>query len=121
MKISEIILYSCIFLCANSFAQGKYPIAKNCPKPEYPINARSLGHEGSTVIKFDISEDGTVGTAIIASSSGSEELDNASINLVKECIFNQKIVDGVSVKQTSMMRLTWKLEDNYFKPRKLFD
>jgi TonB family protein len=120
MKISDLILYFCIFLSANSFAQDKYAIAKNCPKPEYPTNSRSLGHEGATVVKFDISEDGTVGAAMVSSSSGSEELDNASINLVKECIFNQKIVDGISVKQTSMMRIRWKLVD-YFEPRKLFN
>jgi hypothetical protein len=58
---------------------------------------------------------------MVASSSGSDELDNASINSVKECIFNQKIVDGVTVKQTSMMRFTWKLENDHIKPKKLFN
>ena len=110
MKYFFVFLSLTTLLSLEAYAQSNAPSSRNCPKPEYPNSAKRMEIEGVTVVKFEISEEGTVSAVSIQSSSGSDELDNASIKAVKGCIFQPKFVNGVPTKQTSSLRYVWKLE-----------
>jgi len=49
---------------------------------EYPILSVMTGEQGTTVLKFTIKDDGTVGSAVVLKSSGSMRLDDAAVQSV---------------------------------------
>lgn len=63
------------------------PVALNRIVPAYPRSARRKGHEGSVTVEFSISDDGGVGAAEVAKSSGHAELDRAALSAVETARF----------------------------------
>ena len=63
------------------------PMALNKIVPAYPRSARRKGHEGSVTVEFSISDDGGVGVAEVAESSGHSELDRAALSAVETARF----------------------------------
>lgn len=59
----------------------------NNPAPDYPPTSRRLGEEGRVLIKVLVSADGAAENVQIEKTSGSERLDNAAINAVKQWRF----------------------------------
>jgi protein TonB len=83
----------------------------NCPKPKYPEHARRSNQEGSTTVLFQVSEIGLVIDPIAVTSSGSEELDNASLEAIKSCAFRPKTINGKEIQSYGILKYKWKLED----------
>lgn len=63
------------------------PVALNRIVPAYPRSARRKGHEGSVTVEFSIYNDGGVGAAEVAESSGHAELDRAALSAVETARF----------------------------------
>lgn len=59
----------------------------NNPKPQYPPMSRRVGEEGRVLFKVLVNANGDPETVEIASSSGSERLDNAALAAVKQWRF----------------------------------
>ncbi|HEY9614733.1 energy transducer TonB [Allocoleopsis sp.] len=62
-------------------------ICRQCPKPDYPRNARQQDIEGEPQLSFDIDEKGHTINVRIATSSGNEELDQAALEAVQRWRF----------------------------------
>jgi protein TonB len=69
------------------------PLSHNNP-PRYPDEARRRGIEGTVVLRIEVLENGTVGDISALTSSGSELLDSAAIEAVKQSAFEPATVDG---------------------------
>ncbi len=53
-------------------------------KKSYPRQAKTLGHEGRSEIRFSILPDGTLSSIELRKSSGSDILDEAALTLVRQ-------------------------------------
>jgi protein TonB len=56
-------------------------------KPRYPESARRQGFEGTTLLKIHVSERGMVEDVLIERSAGSQDLDLAAMEAVKQWRF----------------------------------
>jgi protein TonB len=56
-------------------------------KPAYPESARRAGIEGTSMLKFEITESGTVTKIMVEKSAGHEDLDRAAIAAVQRWRF----------------------------------
>ena len=56
-------------------------------KPTYPESARRAGIEGTSLLRFEITEGGTVSRITVEKSAGHEELDRAAIAAVQKWRF----------------------------------
>jgi TonB family protein len=63
-------------------------VCRQCPKPDYPRNARRQDIEGEPKLSFDIDENGHTMNVRIATSSGNEELDQAAVAAVQRWRFD---------------------------------
>ncbi|HEU4851786.1 MAG TPA: energy transducer TonB [Telluria sp.] len=80
--------------------------SRPCPQPEYPHGAMKRGEQGVTKVRFMVEPDGFVSNVSIAVSSGSAQLDEASISTIGGCWF-EPAKHGLSEwMETSY---TWKL------------
>ncbi len=78
--------------------------------PDYPPQAKRLGLEGSTVLRLYILEDGSVGDAQIAQSSGHEQLDEAALRHAKRAWkFMPGTEGGKPVPMWFEFRVVWKI------------
>jgi len=59
-----------------------------CPKPHYPLIARSRGWEGTVHVGLSVSADGTVAQANLRRSSGYGVLDEAAMAVARQSRFN---------------------------------
>jgi periplasmic protein TonB len=57
-------------------------------KPTYPESARRAGIEGTSLLRFEITEGGTVNKITVEKSAGHEELDRAAMAAVKQWRFD---------------------------------
>jgi protein TonB len=57
-------------------------------KPAYPESARRAGIEGTSLLRFEITEGGTVSKITVEKSAGHEELDRAAMAAVKKWRFD---------------------------------
>lgn len=67
----------------------------------YPRLARRLGHEGRVVVAFTIEADGRLAGVRVVESSGSELLDEAALEAVREAAPFPPFPSGISRKQWS--------------------
>lgn len=80
-------------------------------EPEYPPAARRLGEQGSLLLQALIDTDGRVLETKLVQSSGSQRLDRAALEGVKENYrFIPGTVDGKPEKVWFTIRFTWKLQ-----------
>ena len=85
---------------------------RTCTPPQYPRAAIRKGLTGTVTMAFTIGVDGQVKDAVIKSSSGHEELDQATMNALMKCRFRPATQDGVPIETTSPVQYVWKLDDS---------
>jgi protein TonB len=56
-------------------------------KPTYPESARRAGIEGTSLLRFEVTEGGTVSKIIVEKSAGHEELDRAAVAAIQRWRF----------------------------------
>lgn len=83
--------------------------ARSCRKPEYPSASQRLSEEGTTVLQFLISVDGSVQEGKVVTSSGHPRLDEAAIAALSRCTFKPGTVDGKPEPSWAPLKYTWKL------------
>ncbi len=80
-------------------------------EPTYPPQSKRLGEEGATVLRLYIQEDGRVGDAQVAQSSGFPRLDEAAVKHAKRSWrFLPGTEDGKPVAMWYEFRVVWKIE-----------
>lgn len=85
---------------------------KGLSRPEYPSASIRLGEEGSTGLNLYLNEEGKVTDAQIASSSGSERLDEAAVkHALRSWKFIPCMVGDKPVACWHQIKFTWKIED----------
>jgi len=80
-------------------------------EPDYPPQSKRLGEEGATVLRLYILEDGRVGEAQVAQSSGFQRLDDAAVKHAKRSWrFVPGTENGKPVAMWYEFRVVWKIE-----------
>lgn len=80
-------------------------------EPEYPPQSKRLGEEGATVLRLYILEDGRVGDAQVAQSSGFPRLDEAAVKHAKRAWkFMPGTEGGKPIAMWYEFRVVWKIE-----------
>lgn len=80
-------------------------------EPDYPPQSKRLGEEGATVLRLYILEDGRVGDAQVAQSSGFPRLDEAAVKHAKRAWkFIPGTENGKPVAMWYEFRVVWKIE-----------
>jgi TonB family protein len=73
-------------------------------QPNYPASALAAHEKGSAIISVSVRDDGTVGKASLARSSGYSDLDSAAINAVLHWKFQPALENGEPVDgETSVL------------------
>ena len=75
----------------------------------YPQLSVKLGEQGTTTLSFKIDTSGNVKDAVVASSSGSDRLDQATINCVSSWRYKPAIQNGQPVEVTWQTAVKWQL------------
>ena len=63
-------------------------------EPTYPRLAEQAGIEGTVWVKAAVGKDGTVKSAVVYKSSGTESLDEAAVEAAWKCKFKPAIQNG---------------------------
>ena len=88
-------------------------LSVSCPvrtAPMYPALARRMGEEGEVVLRVELSEDGQIVAARVATSSGFRRLDEAALATVKTWRCNPALRDGQPVRAVAMQPFNFILE-----------
>jgi len=75
------------FLNKRGSLTGSQPRYSKNPAPPYPLAAKRMGYEGTTVLNVKVMPDGTAGEVNVFESSKYEVLDNAAVEAVKDWTF----------------------------------
>lgn len=82
----------------------------SCPTPEYPQDALMNEEQGTVRLKLDVGSDGHVTNAKVEKSSGSRNLDRATVNAYKKCVFGAAMQDGTATAGSINLEYTFKLD-----------
>jgi uncharacterized protein len=111
--MKKIILFlSAMFVffgCAGS--DVLQPVLKERIEPVYPYEAKTRGIEGKVEMYLSVSEEGEVLRTTLLRSSGSDILDDASINYSKGLKFEPAKLKGKPISVVVRWSLNYKLED----------
>ena len=80
------------------------------PAPPYPPLSRRMGEEGKVMLRVLVSPQGTADQVEIKTSSGSERLDNAAVNTVKNWKFVAARRGDVPTQSWVLVPIIFKLE-----------
>jgi TonB family protein len=83
---------------------------ENC-RDDYPFFARIFGDEGTTELSFTVGADGTVSAIKVASSSGSDRLDDAARDCVRKWHYRPALKDNVLVDAPMTVKVNWNLDE----------
>ena len=83
----------------------------NC-RDDYPLISRVFGVEGTTELAFVVTADGRVSGVKVASSSGSDRLDDAAVDCVKKWHYRPAIKDNVLVDAPMTVKVVWSLAND---------
>ena len=75
----------------------------------YPQLSVKLGEQGTTTLSFKIDTNGNVKDPVVANSSGSDRLDQATINCVSSWRYKPAIQNGQPVEFTWQTAVKWQL------------
>jgi TonB family protein len=75
----------------------------------YPVAALQAGFEGSTLLQFDIDREGHVSDVVIVSSSGRQDIDDASVACAKTWLYSPGIKDGVPIQVRKRANVEWQI------------
>ncbi|MDR3528228.1 MAG: TonB family protein [Rhizomicrobium sp.] len=84
--------------------------------PYYPPLAKKLGVQGITRLRLTIGQDGAVRNSIVTISSGSEMLDQASIDCVKDWTYQPAKRNGEAIAVAWIVEVKWYLDERYEGP-----
>lgn len=82
----------------------------SCPTPEYPQDALMNEEQGTVRLRLDVGSDGRVTDAKVEKSSGSRNLDRATVNAYKKCVFGAAMQDGTATAGSINLEYTFKLD-----------
>ncbi|MBF7687226.1 energy transducer TonB [Acinetobacter rathckeae] len=82
----------------------------SCPTPQYPQEALANEEQGTVKLELDVGADGHVANAKVAKSSGSRNLDKATVSAYKKCVFAPAMKDGAAVAGSISLEYTFKLD-----------
>ena len=88
-------------------------LSVSCPvrtPPTYPALARRMGEEGEVVLRVELSEDGQIASARVATSSGFRRLDEAALAAIKNWRCNAAQREGQPVRAVAIQPFTFSLE-----------
>lgn len=88
-------------------------LSVSCPvrtAPTYPPLARRMGEEGEVVLRVELSEDGQIASARVATSSGFRRLDEAALAAIKSWRCNAAERDGQPVRAVAIQPFKFSLE-----------
>lgn len=80
------------------------------PPPEYPLDARSQGWEGTVRVRVLISEQGKVKESAVAHSSGYDSIDQAALKGIYRWRFSPAYQNGRTVPAWVVVPVVFKLE-----------
>ncbi|MFQ5549054.1 MAG: energy transducer TonB [Woeseia sp.] len=79
-------------------------------KPQYPAAAAARGLEGTVLVRFDVTELGTVANVVVLESTN-RIFNKAAINAAYRCRYKPKTIDGVKYGATGLRKLfTFEIE-----------
>lgn len=78
--------------------------------PEYPVRARASGTEGAVVLRFTVTETGSVADPEVIRSEPQGYFDYAAIRAVLRWKYQPQLVDGKPVSVITYTRLVFKIE-----------
>ncbi|MYD46142.1 MAG: energy transducer TonB [Gammaproteobacteria bacterium] len=82
------------------------------PEPEYPTVALQRGIEGYVVVKFDVTEEGTVENPVILEADPPGIFDRSALRAAKRFKFRAKVVNNEPVRVTGVKyRLIYELDE----------
>ncbi len=98
-------------------AQSKAPRAPfdallspaSCAQPQWPAEARRYEIEGATTIRFEIGADGKVARPMVAQSSGWRILDEAAVQGIRQCLFQQQTA-AARERTAFPLQYVWRLD-----------
>lgn len=103
----------------NSSGNEESKSAKSVPprliqasKSTYPTEARKKGWEGKVILRIIVSEDGSVVSVVVDSSSGFEILDNAAVEAVKTWRFMPPQKNGEAVPCGLIIPIRFELDND---------
>ena len=82
------------------------------PRPDYPIEARRQGWEGTVTLQLELLADGKVGEVKMAKSSGHEVLDAAAREAAKMWTHAPVMQSGQTVTRWTEVKLTFTLNND---------
>ncbi len=86
------------------------PILRTHTLPPYPPIARRLNEEGTSLIEVTVTTRGTVSDCVIAQSSGSQRLDTAACDYVKQhWRWEPPTIAGKAVSAKTRIAIKWNL------------
>jgi TonB family protein len=81
-----------------------------CDESHYPIGALQTGAEGATTLTFRITAEGTVRDIAVLQSSGSLDLDTASIGCAKEWRYRPATKNNAPIEVSWQAEVMWKIQ-----------
>jgi bla regulator protein blaR1 len=82
----------------------------SCAKPVYPAQSFAAQDQGTVVMEFLISTDGSVVDSKVLKSSGHAALDETARKGIAQCKFNPAMEDGKVVQQWTTVSYVWTLK-----------
>ncbi len=83
----------------------------NNPKPLYPPFARKQGREGTVILVVEVTEEGAAEAVRVQSSSGSELLDHAALQAVRQWRFIPAYRHGRAVRESVEIPIRFQLSN----------
>ncbi|MEN6331482.1 MAG: energy transducer TonB [Smithella sp.] len=87
------------------------PRYRSNPRPPYPFQARTRGHEGLVVLTAEVREDGRVSTIRLKRSSGYASLDQSALATVRSWLFEPARRLGMVVASVVEIPVRFSLQD----------
>lgn len=87
------------------------PRYRSNPRPPYPYQARTRGHEGLVVLAAEVREDGRVNSIRLKRSSGYSSLDQSALATVRSWLFEPAKRLGMAVASVVEIPVRFSLQD----------
>lgn len=96
-------------VCTASDNGGPQLIPSSIQRPVYPAEAIRLNLQGVTTLQILVDAKGIASDARVVQSSGSQVLDNASIQRVRTFIFRPAVRDGETYACVKWINMPWEM------------
>lgn len=87
------------------------PRYRSNPRPPYPYQARSRGHEGLVILMAEVRDDGRVSSIRLKRSSGYSSLDQSALSTVRSWLFEPAKRLGMAVASVVEIPVRFSLQD----------